>query len=184
MPCCHGSFPRKFQWSLLSEQAKAGFRSIANVPGVYAVRVSSIGETDIDRVEASYLQSRFIKSIQERDAASLELFRYTSLAQDWGWNEYEVACNRIKRIHRIEFISSGLACPVLYLGSSNNLRRRLDELAYGGHTANHAIWALMYGKWQLEIGWMGAPLYRDGEAAYKKVYIQWHDGKLPPLVER
>lgn len=188
--CTPADFPC-FRWGPLTKLAEAGFRpDVPKAPGVYCLWVRQPEDTDMRRLIKHYKKTDVFKAIEALCTASEQLFRSARLAKNYGWKDYnsmigiDTVLARLDRLTRVQVSGAAVACPTLYLGSANDLRRRLDELAFGGHTANHAVWALLVHGWELDIGWKPAGDYRVEERTLKTQYKSRHGGLLPPLVDR
>ncbi len=153
--CDGGQFFPDSPWELFAPLAKARFPGVRSEPGVYGLRVKAPGEVNLEEVIARYKWTRFFTAMKELEISSGELFKDTGLADNYHWKKFsatigsEKAEARFDRIRKIKIHDRELPCRVPYIGSSSDLRRRFNELAYGGHTANHPIWALLLAKWEL-----------------------------------
>ena len=189
--CTGAAFRPKFEWGSLPTLAKADFKpDVPKAPGVYCLWVQEAGNTDISRIIEGYKATEFMEAIKALDKVSRQFFREASLAENYGWATFnsmigiDAAIKRVSRLRQIQIAGAKVVCPILYLGSANNLRRRLDELAFGGHTANHAVWPLLLFGWRLEVGWSETTDYKDEENSLKDLYKDRHSSSLPPLVDR
>jgi hypothetical protein len=96
----------------------------------------------------------------------------------------EEADKLVERIRDIRVNANGLlACPVLYIGRSKTMNRRVRELLYLAHPANHPLWALLYSGWKLELAFRDADDPGKEENRLKSAYKKAH-GRLAPLMER
>lgn len=190
---CNGSaFESQFRWAALDSLARADFKpDVPNGIGVYCVKVRSVGTTDMNRIVELYRHGGLMKALALLADESRSLFKATALSADhYGWEKfnatfgYESAIDRSVRLIRVPIQHGALTCPILYVGGSGRLRTRLDELAFGGHTASHAIWPLLLNEWKLDIGWNESEDWRVDEAELKKLYRSLHGGLLPPLMDR
>ena len=189
--CDGAAFLPAFQWDLLTGLSESGFKpEVPNAPGVYCLWAQQVGITDTSQILRQYEDTRFMKALKELAAASKEHFRSTGLAHDYGWGKWDAvigfdrAMERVSRLSRIATSKGQLDCPVLYLGRSGKLRTRLDQLAFGGHTANHSVWPRLIFGWSLNIGWKQVPDHSAEEARLKNLYRGLHNGSLPPLMDR
>ena len=96
-----------------------------------------------------------------------------------GWRELSSYVSR--RLRRLSRVSE---CPVIYIGSTNNLRVRFRDLAGVRHTVFFPITALLLGGWRLDYGFVvtqssrAAMSLEDGlKNGYKRIR-----GALPALV--
>jgi cell division inhibitor SulA len=92
---------------------------------------------------------------------------------------------RLERLSRIDDAGQQ-GCPILYIGSSKNLRQRVEQLLCkeDRHTIEHPVRALLLGGWRIECAWKPTPRYREEEKQLKTAYKSEHSGALPPLVDR
>lgn len=99
------------------------------------------------------------------------------------WREIKVfASSRIKRLERLK----GSKCPVLYIGSTGNLRNRCRDLAGKRHTVFLALLALLTIGAEIDYGYKILTSQRganDLEYELKEKYRARH-GTYPPLVEK
>jgi len=182
--CNSALFRRRFTWGLLTSLAWDDFGGVSTEPGVYCLRLVWDKGRNLGTTISGYKRTALLKAIKRKDEESHRLFRQVGLAREWGWDEYGQAIDRVDRLRRIEVTNGTLSCPILYFGSTNSLHRRLDELAFGGHTVNHAVWALLLGGWQLYAGWKEAQAYQAEEQRLKTMYMERHASNLPPLMDR
>jgi hypothetical protein len=169
-----------------AQSGRDGFDRVTSSPGVYILRATQPGLTDIEKIKRLYLSSPFMQAVASADKASEAMFAKFGWGTGWGWTEKVGACERLKRLNRISFRRTSLACRVLYIGKANNLQRRMRELAYYGHTINHAFWALNVAGWRFEVALKPTSADRETqeEARLKDLFKRAHDGHLPALVER
>jgi hypothetical protein len=178
---------QSIDFAAAAQVGKDGFDSVPKASGVYAVRVVSTGaRTSIAKIKQRYLGSAFFRAIENADASSEAMRRAFGWGHEWGWREGAGARARLERLERIQLTDGELACALLYVGRANNLRRRMSELAFYGHTINHPFWALHHSGWTFEIGWQvtraGAELAE--EARLKTAFARDHGSAKPALVDR
>ena len=105
-----------------------------------------------------------------------------NLCDKAGWREIKVfASSRIRRLERLK----DSKCPVLYIGSTGNLRNRCRDLAGKRHTVFLAILALLTTGAEIDYGYKTTPLRSEAEnleRELKERYRRLH-GTNPPLVE-
>jgi len=98
------------------------------------------------------------------------------------WREVEAfASSRIERLERLK----SSKCPVLYIGSTGNLRARCRDLAGKRHTVFLALLALLTMGAEIDYGYETAPLRSEAEKLERELkerYRRLH-GANPPLVE-
>jgi hypothetical protein len=98
------------------------------------------------------------------------------------WREVEAfALSRIERLERLR----SSKCPVLYIGSTGNLRARCRDLAGKRHTAFLALLALLATGAEIDYGYKTTPLRSEAESLERELkerYRRLH-GTNPPLVE-
>ena len=189
---CNGAaFRPGFKWGLLTGLSKSDFKpDVPKAPGVYCVWAQQVGITDTSQILQQYENTRFMKALKELAEASKEHFRSTGLSHEYGWEKWDSvigfdrAMDRVGRLSAISIPGGHLDCPILYLGRSRDLRVRLDQLAFGGHTANHSIWPLLIHGWTLSVGWKQVTDNQTEEARLKNLYQGLHSGSLPPLMVR
>jgi len=99
------------------------------------------------------------------------------------WREIKVfASSRIKRLERLK----SSKCPVLYIGSTGNLRNRCRDLAGKRRTVFLALLALLTIGAEIDYGYKILTSQRganDIEYELKEKYRARH-GTYPPLVEK
>lgn len=131
--------------------------NLPGVPGVYVIRVIEKGE-DMEEAKRQ-LEDIILK------ASWKELIEYVN--------------SRLRRVLRIR------DCPVIYIGSTGNLRSRYKDLAGIRHTAFFPILALLLSRWNLDYGFKIASSKKEAEHLeneLKRGYIDIH-GMLPALIE-
>ena len=105
-----------------------------------------------------------------------------SLCDKAGWCEIKnFASSRIRRLERLK----DSKCPVLYIGSTRNLRNRCRDLAGKRHTVFLTILALLTTGAEIDYGYKTTPLQSEAvnlERELKERYRRLH-GTNPPLVE-
>jgi hypothetical protein len=186
---CASVFEHIENWEPFGSAAASGENGFDNVPersGTYVLRVRKVGETDVDRIRQAFLDSKFMVHLKLSDEGSEELFKSAGMGTGWGRSDSTYWTERLDRLKNLEIKNEILACPIIYIGKSNNLWRRMVELANGGHTANSPVWALLYSGWELELGFAVGrkKAETEEEARLKSEYAGIHDGALPPLVQR
>ncbi len=126
-------------------------------PGVYIIRVIEKGEDLIN--------------------AKLKL---KEIVLQSGWDELiRYVTNRLTRLFRIR------NCPLIYIGSTGNIRSRFKDLAGRRHTAFFPILALLLSGWKLDYGFRIVASKNAAEhleEELKKKYQRIH-GFLPAFVE-
>jgi len=169
-----------------AQHAGGPFSGIPTSSGVYVLRVSKVGTTDIDRVKKKFSSSPFMKIRDRMDASSGAMFAELGLGEDQGWALSDFYRRRLERVDRIAIKQGILTCPIIYIGRANSLQRRLNELAFDGHTINAPFWALLMSGWELEVGFkkMRKKAETAEEARLKGIYRKLHSNDLPPLVKR
>ena len=186
--CQDDTFAQRFAWEPLMKVAKTPSFLVPKEGGVYSVRVKKHGIKDAGLMIRRFLNTNYMKALKEKDRASVELYETMDLPRSdvsqrmYNPDEFGKAKRRLERLQELS-LSGEDSCPILYLGCTNNLYRRLDELLWGGHTANHAVWPLLVAKWELDYGWHQSTAYRDDETSLKELYRRQHSGSLPPLME-
>ena len=150
------------------------------------LRVTAAPNTDVSRIEQEYVSSDFFAALSKSDVASEKFFAELGFGDDWGYFNRAYALKRLGRLKRLQIAGDRLVCPVIYIGCANNLRRRMVELAWHGHTANHPVWALLYAKWEFEVGLMATEqgTQQPTERQLKELYMRHHADRLPALVDR
>jgi hypothetical protein len=182
--CEENDFFQQFEWRPLLEVA----RSTSVVPktsGVYCLKCNKPGKLSELEAIASYRKSPYVKALRDHERAKRDFLEGVGIPprEEDADSSYIVIVNRLDRLLKVD-LASGKACPVLYLGETNNLSRRLDELLHGGHTANHPVWALLLAGWPIDYGWYGVKSFKQTESQVKRDFKDRHEGQLPPLVER
>jgi len=147
---------------LLSE---LGCSELPRKPGVYVLRLAEY--PGFNRAKIVEEAVEFLQGIIEKSNWP-ELQRYFR--------------SRVRRVKRV--LNSG--CPVLYIGSSEELSSRCRDLAGKRHTAFTVILALVLSGAVVELGYVevgsrdqARRLEKDLKAKYKNTH-----GILPPLVEK
>ncbi len=110
---------------------------------------------------------------------AIEILR--NLCDKARWREIKVfASSRIKRLERLK----SSKCPVLYIGSTSNLRNRRRDLAGKRHTVFLALLALLATGAEVDYGYKIVASEREAsdleyelKETYKRLY-----GTYPPLV--
>jgi hypothetical protein len=106
-----------------------------------------------------------------------------NLCNEARWREIKnFASSRIKRLGRLK----SSKCPVLYIGSTRNLRNRCRDLAGKRHTVFLVLLALLATGAEVDYGYKIATSRRktsDLEYELKETYKRLH-GTYPPLVEK
>lgn len=167
-------------------QEEESFSRIPERSGVYVLRTSQAGISDMTEVKRRFMNSPFMKSQARTDAASDAFFAHVGLGEGRGWTLASLYSQRLERLDRIELKAGKPTCPIIYIGRANDLRRRMRELAFGGHTANSPFWALLLAGWEFDVGFqlMRKKAETAEEARLKSVFARSHTAKLPPLVQR
>ncbi|HYO68270.1 MAG TPA: GIY-YIG nuclease family protein [Archangium sp.] len=168
-------------------QDEAGpFSGIPASSGVYVLRVSKVGTTDLDRVKEKFSSSRFMKIRDRMDDSSGAMFTELGLGEGQGWTLSDFYRRRLARVDRIAIKRGTLTCPIIYIGKANSLQRRLNELAFDGHTINAPFWALLMSGWEFEVGCKKTRKKAETseEARLKSIYRDLHGNGFPPLVQR
>lgn len=162
------------------------FSGIPANSGVYVLRVSKVGTTDLTRVKEKFSSSPFMKIRDHMDASSGAMFAELGLGEGQGWALSQFYRRRLERVDRIAIKQGALTCPIIYIGKANDLQRRLHELAFDGHTVNAPFWALLMSGWEFEVGFkkMRKKAETAEEARLKRIYRDLHRNALPPLVQR
>ena len=182
--CEDSQFVGKFEWRALLEVAREP-AVVSKEPGIYSLRVKQQGLADVDLIISRYLKTPYMEGVKRQDSAIAGLYALMSLPPSemtnrmWSPDDFGKAQRRLKRLRKL---SGEWRCPILYLGCTNNLNRRFDELVWGGHTANHAVWPLLVANWELEYGSFQTGSYEDDEKRLKDIYKKQHGGTLPPLM--
>jgi hypothetical protein len=176
-------------WSRFQDAANVGtgFGSISREAGVYCLRATQVGEKDMAKLAENYKQSPLYAAFQMMHKGSETFFGDgCKLGPGWGWTWYaNYADKRLGRLRNIPLDEQGrLGCPILYIGCSKSLRKRMGELMDLEHTANHLVWTLLSGDWGLEIAVRATQDYKAEERALKEAYRAAHNGKLPPLMKQ
>lgn len=169
-----------------AQHERGPFSSIPASSGVYMLRVSKVGTTDLDRVKKKFSSSPFMKIRDRMDASSGAMFAELGLGEGQGWALSDFYQRRLERVNRIAIKQGILTCPIIYIGKANSLQRRLNELAFDGHTINAPFWALLMSGWEFEVGFkkMRKKAETAEEARLKGIYRDLHRNDLPPLVQR
>jgi len=166
-----------------ANDGEKGFGQIARKAGVYCIRVSRVGETRPSEIVKKYQQSPLYNALKSLVRSSDEFFESYGFGKGWGWTWY--ATDVDKDLSKIESISTNergdLDCPILYIGCSRSLPKRVYEMMYLAHVVNHPLWALLCSEWNLEIASRSAQDYKEEERRLKDAYRAVH-GRLPPLM--
>ena len=126
-------------------------------PGVYTIRVIERGE---DLINTKLKLEEIVLQTEWS-----ELTRYVT-----------------RRLTRISHIRD---CPLIYIGSTDNIKSRFMDLAGRRHTAFFPVLALLLSKWKLDYGFKTVSSRKEAEQLeekLKKEYQKIH-GFLPALVE-
>jgi len=106
-----------------------------------------------------------------------------NLCNEARWREIKnFASSRIKRLERLR----SSKCPVLYIGSTRNLRNRCRDLAGKRHTVFLALLALLVAGAEIDYGYKIVTSEREAsdlEQELKEKYRRLHS-TYPPLVEK
>ena len=161
MCICDGLF-EGFKWTSLTG---LNCDSLPEAPGVYVLRLVNMGELNID--------------------GAIEFLR--NLCDKAKWREIKnFASSRIKRLERLKKRLESSECPVLYIGSTRNLRNRCRDLAGKRHTVFLALLALLVAGTEIDYGYKIVTSEREAsdiEYELKGKYRGLH-GTYPPLVEK
>lgn len=170
---------QRFHWKPLLDVGKGeAYDKVSTRGGTYCIKTGRPG-TPPERVKEAYLDSDYMRALKKLERATTKFYDFLCLPADWVVKEGSgLAERRLKRLERMR-LGEG-SCPILYFGSTKNLRHRMDQLLYGGHTANYPIWALLEGDWELDYGWTENDDYAEQERELKGTYRLEHGG-LPPL---
>ena len=135
--------------------------SLPEAPGIYVLRLVNMDKLNIDE--------------------AIEFLR--NLCDKARWREITVfASSRIKRLGRLK----SSKCPVLYIGSTSNLRSRCRDLAGKRHTVFLALLALLVAGAEIDYGYKIMTSRREAsdlEQELKEKYRRLHS-TYPPLVEK
>ncbi|MHA1594593.1 MAG: DUF7664 domain-containing protein [Candidatus Baldrarchaeia archaeon] len=138
--------------------------------------LSTLKAHDLPKEPGVYV-IRIIKKGEETEKAKHKL---EDVISKTNWKELISYVNsRLNRITRIE------NCPVIYIGSTSDIRTRYRDLAGIRHTAFFPILALLLCGWELDYGFKTVPSKKDAkhlEDELKRKYEDLH-GMLPALVE-
>lgn len=182
--CNDDSLIRLFEWRPLEDVAR-NFAPVPKKAGVYCIKVHQEGDNEGLNVIARFMRTSYYHALKQLDETTKQLFTEMALPADWIEKPSNSGHKHaLDRLMRLESVRKGDQCRILYIGSSNNLERRLDQLVYGGHTANAPIWALMLDKWRLDWGWYLNNSYKKEESRLAVIYRNEHSRSLPPLMER
>jgi hypothetical protein len=103
------------------------------------------------------------------------------------WREIKnFASSRIKRLEKLKKRLRNSKCPVLYIGSTRNLRNRCRDLSGKRHTIFLALLALLTIGAEIDYGYKIVTSRREAsdlEYELKGKYRGLH-GTYPPLVEK
>jgi hypothetical protein len=176
-------------WEPFQSAANVGERGFGKIPseaGVYCLRAARVGEADPNKIIEKYRQSPLYKALESLGDSSDHFFASCGLGQGWGWKGYASDADlRLSRLLSIPFDTRGeLACPILYIGCTKSLYRRMQDLMWLEHTVNHPLWALLYAEWTLELAFRLAQDHKQEECRLKQDYSETHGGSLPPLMDR
>jgi len=157
----------------------ANLTLLQDKPGVYVLRVFGKGHQYGDEFQQSYLTE--VTQLHEHKK---RLFRKFGLIWTPDSDRTFIE-HRLERLRRIEHGSEG-NCSILYIGSSKNLRQRLEQLLCkeDRHTIEHPVRALLLNGWLIKCAWKTSPNYREEKKQLKTVFKTEHSGALPPLVDR
>ncbi|RYZ39538.1 MAG: GIY-YIG nuclease family protein [Myxococcaceae bacterium] len=176
-------------WSSFTDAARQQGGPFSRIPtrsGIYVLRVTKTGTTDLALVKERFASSPFMKARIQMDKSSGAMFEALRLGDDRAWSVANFYQARLARIDRIPLRKGALTCPIIYIGRANSLQRRLNELAFEGHTANAPFWALLMSGWEFEVGIKTLRKKAEvaEEARLKQLYRDAHGSALPPLVHR
>lgn len=134
--------------------------SLPEASGVYVLRLANMGKLNVDE--------------------AIEFLR--DLCGRARWHEVKAfVSSRVERLERLR----GSRCPVLYIGSTGNLRGRCRDLAGKRHTVFLALLALLATGAEIDYGYKTTSLRSEAislEHELKERYRRLH-GANPPLVE-
>lgn len=87
---------------------------------------------------------------------------------------------RLERLYRIK------SCPVIYIGSTDNIQSRYRDLAGRRHTVFFSILALLLGGWRLDYGFKTTSSKEEAQSLEEELKAKYKEihGALPPLVEK
>jgi hypothetical protein len=173
----------------LAENSLAHWEPVANIsanlnslperPGVYVLRMSGRGEHYGEEFHRHYLAE--ITQLHEYKRRLFHKFMLTWTPD----SDPAFIKGRLDRLGRIEY-GKERSCSILYIGSSKNLRQRLEQLLCkeDRHTIEHPVRALLLNGWQVECAWKPTPGYREEKNRLKTAFKMEHAGAMPPLVNR
>lgn len=106
---------------------------------------------ELSILKASHLPSKpgvyVIRVIKRGESLIKVKLRLDEIILQAGWDKLNrYVASRLVRIFRIKY------CPLIYLGSTDNIKLRFKDLAGRRHTAFFPILALMLSKWRLDYG--------------------------------
>lgn len=186
---CHKSDALGFTgWKSFQEAAGAGengFDKIPHQPGVYCLRVAAVGEKDPERIISRFLKSPMYEAFLAMADRSEKFFLKCGFRKGWGWNAYQSGPTKELAGVRALSISEGkIDCPVLYIGRSSSLNRRMSNLMEWAHPFNHPLWALLYSGWQIHLAVRSVDDYGGEEKRLKEQYRAGHKQELPLFMKR
>ncbi len=175
-------------WALIQQAANTGERAFGAIPfepGLYCLRVHEVGEKEPEAIIAAYRQSPQYRAFQQLARVSNQFFEECGFGANWGWEYYAKGPDaELAKLRRLVVNARGqLDCPILYIGRSNLLNRRAQELMYWAHPFNHSLWALLYSKWSIELAFRLVADPKEAEQQVKNAYRDEH-GSLPPFMAR
>lgn len=176
-------------WVDLKEAANRtdrGFGALAAASGVYCLRARRAPVTNVAALVSEYQKSPIFTALRCLDSSSGVFFNNIGLGLGWEWGYSNHANERLARLEQIRTDEGGcLLCPILYVGCSKSLYRRLHELLWLRHTINHPLWALLHSGWEFDLGYaLGDGRHLVEEARIKAAYRARHGGQLPALMAR
>jgi len=165
-------------WEPITD-VSANLGLLPDKPGVYVLRVSGRGEHYGDEFQQRYLAE--VTQLHEYKRSLFHKFGLTWMPD----SDRMFIKRRLERLSRIEHDNEG-SCSILYIGSSKNLRQRLEQLLCkeDRHTIEHPVRALLLNGWQIECAWKPTSNYREEEKQLKTAFKMEHSGAMPPLVHR
>jgi hypothetical protein len=173
-------------WRRFQEAANDGDKGFGQIPrkaGIYCIRAARVGETNASKIIETYKQSPLYRAFATLFEFSDLFFDSCGFDRGWGWKWYTTDADRdVSKIESISIDAQGnLDCPILYIGCSKSLPRRMREMMYLGHTVNHPLWPLLCSGWVLEIASRPMEDCKGEEHRLKDAYRAGH-GRLPPLM--
>lgn len=165
-------------WELVTD-ISANLSLLPDKPGVYVLRVCRRGKHYGDKFKQHYLAE--VAQLHEYKRHLFNKFGLTWTPD----SNLDFIRGRLQRLSRIKNADEG-SCSILYIGSSKNLRQRLEQLLCkeDKHTIEHPVRSLLLNGWQIECAWKPTPNYREEEKQLKTTFKTEHSGALPPLVNR